>query len=346
MNSSLRDRLNFRGLKLKNYQLEYAKGMKYSIIVLLIVGFLFSCKQNEKIPNAIAEIPVNIDILRFDREFAMTHPDKLVELKSRYPFFFPEEVPDSIWLAKLNDSLQQQLLRAVDSVFGSFEQEEHELKLLYKHLRYFFPDKQIPDRIITLTSDVDYANRIILADTLLLIALDNYLGSEHRFYSGFDRYIAQGLDRKFLLRDVALTHTSHHIPPPSDRSFLAQMIYHGKRLYLSRLLVPELTDAQVLGYSDEQYDWAQANEDPIWRYFIERELLYDTDRELGRRFIEDAPFSKFRLELDRESPGRIGRYMGWRIVESYAANQDVELQELLKLPAKSLFMQSKFKPRK
>ena len=101
-----------------------------------------------------------------------------------------------------------------------------------------------------------------------------------------------------------------------------------------------------MGYSDDQYEWAQANEDPIWRYFIERELLYDTDRELGRRFIDDAPFSKFRLELDRESPGRIGRYMGWRIVEAYASNQDTGLQELLVLPAKTLFMQSKFKPRK
>ena len=320
--------------------------MKYSIIGLLIVGFLFSCKQNEKIPNEIAEIPVNIDVLRFDREFANTHPNELADLRSKYPFFFPEEVPDSIWLVKMTDSLQQQLLQAVDSVFGSFEQEEYELGLFYKHLRYFFPDRQNPSRIITLTSDVDYANRIILADTLLLIGLDNYLGSEHRFYRGIDRYIAQGLDRRFLLRDIALAHTAQLVSPPKDRSFLAQMIYHGKRLYLSRLLLPELTNAQVMGYSDDQYEWAQANEDPIWRYFIERELLYDTDRELGRRFIDDAPFSKFRLELDRESPGRIGRYMGWRIVETYASNQDTGLQELLVLPAKTLFMQSKFKPRK
>ena len=346
MGFSLRDSENFRRPNLKKLKLERAKGMKYSTIGLLIVVFLFSCNENVKIPNEVADIPVSIDVLRFDREFAQISIDELPNLKLKYPFFFPAEVPDSIWRMKLTDTLQQQLLQAVDSTFGTFLVEESELILFYKHLRYYFPDTSIPQQVITLTSDVDYSNRIILADTLLLIGLDNYLGSEHRFYTGIDRYIANNLDRDYLLRDIALTHTSQLVPPPNDRSFLAQMIYHGKRLYLAQRLLPGNTEAQIMAYSEEQLQWAQANEDPIWRYFIERELIYDTDQDLIRRFIDDAPFSKFRLELDRESPGRIGRYMGWRIVEAYASNQDAELGEILKLPAKQIFVQSKFKPRK
>ena len=321
-------------------------GMKYSITSLLIISLLFSCKKNVKIPKDIADIPLTLDVVRFDREFAQTRPADLELLKNKYPFFFPEEVPDSVWLVKLEDTLQRQLLGAVDSTFVSFEPEENELILFYKHLKYYFPKAPIPGNVITLTSDVDYNNRIILADTLLLIGLDNYLGSEHRFYSGIDRYIAQGLDRNFMMRDIALAHASRLIEPPKDRSFLAQMIYHGKRLYLAHRLLPGNTEAQIAGYSEEQIEWARANEDPIWRYFIERELLYNTDKELVRRFIDDAPFSKFRLELDRESPGRIGRYIGWRIVEAYASNQESALRELLQLPAKDLFIESKFKPRK
>jgi len=320
--------------------------MKYSRISLLIIVLLFSCKKIVKIPKDVADMSLNVEVIRFDRAFANTHPSELGELKNKYPFFFPKEVHDSVWQIKLTDSLQLQLLQAVDSVFGSFEPEESELSLFYKYLKYYFPKASIPGKIITLTTDVDYTNRVILTDTLLLIGLGNYLGPEHRFYMGIDRYIAQGLDRKFLLRDVALTHTAQLVPSTNDRSFLAQMIYHGKRLYLARLLVPEATEAQILGYSKEQFEWAQVNEDPIWRYFIEHELLYNTDRNLVRRFIDDAPFSKFRLELDRESPGRIGRYIGWRIVEAYAARQNTELNELLELPARELFIQSKFKPRK
>ena len=320
--------------------------MKYSTISLLIALILFSCKENVKIPKAVADMPVSIDVLRFDREFASTSADELPNLKSKYPFFFPDEVPDSIWQMKLKDSLQQQLLQGVDSVFGSFQAQESELTLFYKYLKYYFPERPLPNQIITLTTDVDYANRIILADTLLLIGLDNYLGSEHPFYRGIDRYIARGLDPDFLMRDIAMTHASQLVPPVQDRTFLAQIIYHGKRLYLAQQLLPGYSEAQIAGYSDEQFSWAEANEDPIWRYFIERELLFNTDKDLARRFIDDAPFSKFQLELDRESPGRIGRYMGWQIVNAYASRQDIELVELLQIPSQEIFTQSKFKPRK
>ena len=62
------------------------------------------------------------------------------------------------------------------------------------------------------------------------------------------------------------------------------------------------------------------NEIFIWKYFIENKLLYDTNRELVNRFINPAPFSKFYLELDRESPGKIGQWIGWNIVKSYVKN--------------------------
>ena len=63
--------------------------------------------------------------------------------------------------------------------------------------------------------------------------------------------------------------------------------------------------------------------------------------------MSDAPFSKFYLEIDNESPGRVGAWIGWQIVRSYAENHpDVKLQDLLALDAKTLFEQSKYKPKK
>ena len=34
-------------------------------------------------------------------------------------------------------------------------------------------------------------------------------------------------------------------------------------------------------------------------------------------FFDASPFSKFYLEIDNQSPGRIGRWIGWQIVRSY-----------------------------
>ena len=79
---------------------------------------------------------------------------------------------------------------------------------------------------------------------------------------------------------------------------------------------------------------------------MERELLFSTDRKLGPRFLEPAPFSKFRLVLDNESPGRIGRYVGWQIVKAFAQNNNVPLKELLRTPEKIIFEQANYKPKK
>jgi uncharacterized protein YjaZ len=84
----------------------------------------------------------------------------------------------------------------------------------------------------------------------------------------------------------------------------------------------------------------------MWRYFIEKEMLYSNEQKLSSRFINPAPFSKFYLEIDNESPGRVGAWIGWQIVRSYAKNNDMPIADLLKLDTKKLFEKSKYKPKK
>ncbi len=304
-----------------------------------------ACKKNKEVPQAIANQAVTIDVLRFDKEFAQTTPDNLSEIKEKYPYFFPAQYTDSIWVSKMQDTLQIELRQAVDSAFVDFKEEQEEINLLFKHIAYYFPYYKIPT-VVTLTTDVDYENRIILTDSLLLVGLDNYLGKDHRFYQGIDRYISKGLDKQYLESDIASAFSKKVIPYPGDRSFLAQMIYYGKELYLKDLLLTWQTDLQKIGYDEQEYNWAQANEEQIWRYFVERELLYSTDVMLGPRFLDPAPFSKFRLELDNESPGRLGRYIGWQIVRAFMDKTDIPEKELWNLPAETIFKEANYKPKK
>ena len=64
------------------------------------------------------------------------------------------------------------------------------------------------------------------------------------------------------------------------------------------------------------------------------------------RFINPAPFSKFYLEIDNDSPGMVGRYIGWQIVRSYMENNNSTIQKLLTLNAEELLNKSKYKPKK
>ena len=75
-------------------------------------------------------------------------------------------------------------------------------------------------------------------------------------------------------------------------------------------------------------------------------MLYSTDSKLANRFINPAPFSKFYLEIDNESPGRVGAWIGWQIVRSYMKNNEVSLKQLLVMDATEIFNNSKYKPKK
>lgn len=319
----------------------YKKGWLLFLLIWPLVG----CREDRKAQEEVARIPVKLEILRFDREFSEATPGELPALKKKYPYLFPERYPDSIWEAKMQDTLQRELLTEVAMGFSDFSEIRDELEQFYRHVLYYFPDQQLPE-IVTVISDVDYQNRVILTDSLLLIGLDNYLGENHRFYKGIDRYIARGLDAKYLVCDIASAFAKKVNPVPGQRTFLAKMVYYGRELYLKDLLIPSVSDERKIGYSDEELEWARVNEEQIWRFFVENELLYSTDNQLGPRFLDPAPFSKFRLELDSESPGRLGRYMGWQIVRAFMESNEISLQQLLQIPAEEVFRRSKYKPKK
>jgi hypothetical protein len=245
----------------------------------------------------------------------------------------------------MKDTLQQHLFAEVDKTFGNFDGVTKDIKSLFQHLKYY--DKTFTEpRVITLTNFVDYRNKTIITDTIVLIALDNYLGEEHEFYVDIPRYLAQNLKPSQIVPDLATDYAQKYSFQSQQKTLLDDMIYFGKQLCFKDRMIPFETDAEKIGYTQEQLDWAISNESYIWRYFIEKELLYSTDNSLPSRFMNPAPFTKFYLELDSESPGRLGQYMGWQIVRSYMEHNDVKLMDMLQMDTKDIFDNAKFKPRK
>ncbi|MDT0555769.1 gliding motility lipoprotein GldB [Patiriisocius hiemis] len=318
--------------------------MKYLLYVVFFL-LLFSCEEKSNLDEEIAKVEVEIAIERFDKEFAATTPETLTATKEKYPIFFPKQFNDSVWIQRIEDTLQQELNREVQKVFPNNDFIEDELYDVFQHIKYYFPEFKAPI-VYTTTSDVDYQNKVILADSILVIGLDTYLGAEHYFYEGIPLYISQNLKKEQLDEDVATAYAKQLIKVPSKNNLLSLMVYYGKELYLKDIWLPENTDAEKIGYTKEQMDWANDNEEYIWRNFIENELLYSTNQKLPARFINPAPFSKFYLEIDNESPGMTGRFIGWQIVRAFMNNTDTTVKELMLINEEELFNQSKYKPKK
>jgi gliding motility-associated lipoprotein GldB len=320
--------------------------MKNILFFLVFTAMIFSCKNDNKLESDIAKINTDVHIERFDLLFGKVTYQSLPDLKRAYPFMFSEKYQDSFWISKISDTLQKHLFNEVEKEFLNISDTQLEIESLFNHLKYNFPEFY-PPRVITTTSDVDYRNRVIVTDTIAVIALDTYLGANHEFYENIPKYIREDLKKDQIVVDLAIAYAEKYIYQAPNKTFLDEMIYFGKQLYFSDVVIPFKTEASRIGYTQEQLDWAIANESYVWRYFVERELLFSTDTKLTGRFITPAPFSKFYLEdIDSESPGRLGQYMGWQIVRAYMERNDDSLKEMLLKSPEEIFNNSKFKPRK
>jgi gliding motility-associated lipoprotein GldB len=317
-----------------------------SFFVIFLISMLFlSCGGSSALEKEIADIQVAFALERFDQIYYETPVEDFSKLRKEYSVFFPEEFPDSIFVAKLEDPLYRELYDEVQLKYKNFTEVESEIEDLFRHIKYYFPEKQLPKKVTTIISEMDYVNKVIYTDSVVLIAIDLYLGEDHKFYE-FPNYFRQTFTRRQILPDMASAFAETQLSYPNDRTLLAQMIYFGKQLYVKELLIPSYTDAEKIGYTEEQWQWCLENEKEMWRYFIEESLLYNTDGTLLQRFIAPAPFSKFYLEIDNESPGRVGVFLGWQIVRSYMNQAGNTLENLLNADSKSIFEASKYKPKR
>ncbi len=319
--------------------------MRVLFIVFASIVLLISCTSENQKKVDVSGVDISMRVDRFEQEFYDNGGDNLKELRTKYPFLFPGGFTDSIALEKISNIDEVDLFSESQKVFKDFSEQELELKKLFQHIKYYNSDFKAP-KIVTLLTNIDYDNRVILTNELLLISLDAYLGSNHPFYQNFPSYIRQNNTKERLVVDVANTFVSQQVSPVKQRSFVAKMVIEGKKLFLLDKYLPEVNDAIKIGYSSEKFNWAIDNEQEIWAFFIENELLFSTKSDLNKRFLETAPFSKFYAQTDNRSPGRIGAWIGWQIVRSYHRNNDVSLQEILRKDPIKLFEESNYKPRK
>lgn len=333
-------------LNLKRFtSLKVGRQYVFSIFLALLLWGVVSCKNDVKIPDEISEIPVSLSLNRFDLQFAQADSTSLPELIEKYPYLFPGDYPQSFWQDKLKDTIQQELNTEVQKAFPDFDKELNDLDNLFKHIKYYYPKTPLPE-VVTITSDVAFRTPVILTDSLLIIGLDNYLGPDHHFYTGIQKFYSQNFRKEQIDVDVADAFVTKWVKRQGNRRFIDEMIYHGKRLYMIEQLLTLEAKNEIIDYTPEQLDWAMANEVDIWTYFVENKMLFETDSKLLSRFINPAPFSKFYLEFDNDSPPRLGRYIGWQIVKAYMERNSVPLQMLPSKTADEIFKLANYKPRR
>lgn len=318
--------------------------MKKYILLVLFLFAIVSCSKKSEIQKKAEEIPVNIKVDRYDKAFFETPPNELPKLKRQYPEFFPPSISDSVLVDKMTNPLWRELYSEVQKKYSNFDTETAEIEDLFRYIKYYYPKTQVP-KVYTVIQEMDTDYKVIYTEKVLIISLELYLGKNHKFYE-YPKYLKQTFEPSQILPDIVESFSRTKAKPPVQKDLLSLMIYSGKQMYLNDVLLPDYSDENKICYTPEQLKYCKDNEANMWRFFIEENLLYSNDTKLASRFINPAPFSKFGLISDNETPGRIGVWVGWQIVRSFMENNNIPMQQMLVMDAKEIFQKSKYKPKK
>lgn len=336
--------------------------MRFCWWILWLPGLLWltGCDSNEYARD-LSEVPaVSMPVRRLDQElFALKTKDDIfqflnanAELAEAY--FQRSKFPhDSILIGqihaflqvKANDTLQQD----VQKVFGDAAGLQKDIEQAYRHLRYYYPDAPVP-QLCTMVSGFGtfgFGYDLFVSDKYLVIGLDYFVGKEGTYRpQGVPNYILRRYEPAYIVPGITrLLSDKYNQTDMLDRTLLGQMVAHGKALYFSKSLLPAVPDSLIIGYSDQDMADVQHNEATIYAHFVDNNLLYNNTLEMARDYIQERPYT---LEIADKCPGRIGQWIGWRIVETYARRQDQRnLGQIMAVKdARVLFAQSKYKPEK
>lgn len=331
-----------------------------STLITLVFSTLFISCGNNSLDVDVSTVKLDLKVKRFDQDLfqytANITPTNIGELLDEYGLFFVDFTESVINIGsikhehinyKLNDFVNDSYIKEVkidvDKLYSDFSPYELELENAFKHYKYYFPKKPVP-AIITYISGFNYA--ITTDEKYLGIGLDMFLGSNYKAYAqlGLPQYKTAFMSKEGLVAGAMLGWVSTEFElEEKNADLLTEMIHQGKLLYLLDALMPNAPNTIKINYNESQLQWCNGNEEPVWFYFIDNNLLFVKETSEIIKYMGEAPFIQ---GFPEGSPGRIGHWLGWRIVKAYMEkNPTITLEQLMaQESAQEILNKSKYKP--
>ncbi len=328
---------------------------------LLMWVVLSSCSNNDA-PD-VSAIKVDVPIGRFDKDFFSADTNRIVEsldaVEKKYPYFFTDfiqhivlegatdTVRDIPVLVKAYISHSRPLYDSVQLQFSNLGKLDAQLKHGFQYVKYYFPEYRIP-RVLTYTGLIGDP-QVALTKDAMAIGLQMYLGKNFSAYNTleaidkFPQYISRRFDPLYIPVNC-FQNVAQDIYPEKLQglSLIEQMIEKGKQWWLTDKFLPATADSLKTGFTQSQIDWCQKNEGLVWNYIIQNNDIYTTEPTIIQNFIGEAPKTD---GMPDASPGNIGQWIGWQIVQKFASNSGLSVQQVLNTDAKKILEAAKYKPR-
>lgn len=333
--------------------------MKY--LLPFVWCFLFACGNKKDKPD-VSHLEVKLKLERFEPAFFSLDTNNtaqgLGKLRNAYPYFFPTFMQNILQLNPVDPQsidITRHILASYRSLYDSLQPKYRDLGWLQKELtqgfqyvQYYYPQYRVP-AIITFIGTLD-APGVVLTNEYLAIGLQQFAGKNFGGYQLpevqqlYPTYISRRFDQEYIAANAMKAVVDDIYPDRSaGKPLVEQMIEKGKQWYLLDHLLPDAPDSVKTGYSGKQLSWIQANEGDVWGYIVKNENIYAIDPPVIQTYIGEAPFTQ---GMPESSPGNIGQWLGWRMVQLFAQKHpELTLQQVLETAPRAVFEGAKYKPK-
>jgi hypothetical protein len=330
--------------------------------IVLVFGWC-GCNQPAKQPDT-SSVKIDFKINRFEKDFfSCKNAAELNSCREKDTFLFdiyvnniigdisggrdiPFDEKSSNLLKYILHPEIKDLYQECQSQYGDFDKYAADFKQALTYYKYYFPKRNVPE-IVTMVAPFRAFHPC--TEQFLAICLDMYLGPEFSpYYSPdleFPQYQISKMKGDFLVPNAMKAWLlSEFEEPKTGSKYIDFIIYNGKIMYALDKLLPTTQDSLKMGYVSGQLEFCKNQEYQIWDNIISNKLLYSSDLYAFRGYLGDGPFSSG-PGVPKESPPKIGEFLGWQIVKAYMDRKpETDMESLFKMPAQTVLDISKYKP--
>jgi hypothetical protein len=319
-----------------------------------------SCRNSGN--PSVESINIPFQSFNFYKDFSALDTNHLqsgiVALKAQYPDFLDiyldqlsgintrgNYVDTTALLGFLTHPDFKALFQTVQQKFPDTKAQDAALKKMLQHIRYFDSSIVLPEKVYYYAAGLNYA-ATLLPENCLGIGLDMFLGRDFPPYEqvNIPYYLTiRNTPENIPIAAAQVIYDNQYPFSFEDKNLLQLMIAKGKQAFFLKNILPDAPESLFFLFSKEQMQWCEKNEALIYNYFLQNNLLYETNGQKIYRYLNDAPTS---TGMPPESPGNTASFIGYKIVESYARKSGKTLKEIMEEnDARKILDGAGYKPR-
>ncbi|MDB5281615.1 MAG: hypothetical protein JWO06_690 [Bacteroidota bacterium] len=339
------------------------------VIIVLLLNGCNGCNRSENREKDVSAIKVDLQVMRFDQDFFAFNNTDFAQheafMRSKYGSFYnfyvgqfvigPRPVGDTTNIGQqavlkfVSDEYIRRIQDSINYHFNDIKDVEQELTKSLKYFKYYFPEAKVP-KVVTINSTFSLGAFTDDKD-VLGIGLDLYFGPRNPDYdsAGIFQYVQHKMRREYIDRNAMEVLYNFYFGEQElshGTTLIEAMVEKGKKMYFLDYVLPSAPDSMIVGFTQKQTKWCEANEYEIWKFLNEKDLLYKDNYMDQKRYLDEGPSTP---GMPPEAPGNIGSWIGLQVVRQFMAKtgNKVPMRDLvLKYDAKTILEKAKYRPGK